>query len=110
VSAVQWRKWRDVEQRLRAKCASIVPWGEAPPPRGGAPSLQQLGDAIAELCEAYVAAELKAAVAVARDLAATVDEYSATLQGHIDLGLPALDSLSAQMSALLGERGEYLIN
>jgi benzil reductase ((S)-benzoin forming) len=74
VSAVQWRKWRDVEQRLRAKCASIVPWGEAPPPRGGAPSLQQLGDAIAELCEAYVAAELKAAVAVARDLAATVGE------------------------------------
>ena len=106
VSSVEWRKWRAVEAAYRARSATIVPWGEAPPPSGGAASSQQvLFDAIVGAVEGAAEAELAAALSLVGDMEANCDALSAALQEHVDTGGAALKELSSQMQSLLGLAG-----
>lgn len=104
VSAVEWRKWRDVERRYREGCATLVPWGEAPPPghAAGTPSQVLLGDAICGAMERAAEVELAAALALAADWEANCDALSAALQEHLDGGVGPVMELAQQVQAMLG--------
>ena len=108
VSAVEWRKWRDVERRYREKCPTLVPWGAEPPPghaAGTPPSHTLLGDAICSEVERAAELEVAAALEIAADAEANCDALSAALQEHLDGGLGAVMEMAQQVQAMLGPAG-----